>query len=375
MRQEVVHQTLFAQAARLRSLFQACRRYAAAAALVLLACGISYALQALLDYRAPLIFFVAASLIAAWYGGLGPGLVALIAGLLIGDYFFIPPVHRFGAYSPSDLALLMIYASVTSIGLAAITNLHNALQREEQARKWNRELEGRVRERTAELEAFCYSVSHDLRGPIRSIASFSQLLEEDYESRLDDEGKRMLHIVIQSASRMDKLLYDLLELSRLSRKDMQWQTVNLSALVQAFTDYLQKVDPKRKMEIVIAPNLTAQGDEALLRIALENLINNAWKFTGKRAEGHIEFGSELHDGKPVYFVSDNGIGFDMAHAAKLFGVFERLHTEADFPGTGIGLAMVQRVIGRHGGQIWAKAEPNRGATFCFTLPTTQPAST
>jgi light-regulated signal transduction histidine kinase (bacteriophytochrome) len=252
--------------------------------------------------------------------------------------------------------------------LAAINNLHHAREREEQVRQWNKALEQRIRERTAELEAFCHSLSHDLRAPLRVTTSFTQLLQEEYAVCFDEEGRNMLHTIIQSTQRMNQLLNDLLRLSNLSRKKMQRRTVNLSALVQGIAQDIQKSEPQRTTKFTITSNLTAQGDEALLRIALENLLGNAWKFTEKRADAQIDFGSEQQEGRQTYFVHDNGIGFDMTHATKLFGVFERLHPDAEFPGTGIGLAIVQRVITRHGGQIWAKAAPNQGATFCFTLP-------
>ncbi len=238
---------------------------------------------------------------------------------------------------------------------------------EMELKRWNRELEQRVQERTAELEAFCYSVSHDLRGPIRSIASFSQMLKEDCEAELNQDGREMLQIVIDSARRMDQLLFGLLALSRLVRTEMQQCTVNLSAIVEAIAADFRSSDPQRAVEFVIAPNLVAWGDERMLRVALENLLNNAWKFTQRCPQSRIEFGMELTEGHRAYFVRDNGVGFDMAYVGKVFGVFERLHSETDFPGTGIGLAIVQRVIARHGGTIWAKAVVNEGATFYFTL--------
>lgn len=229
-------------------------------------------------------------------------------------------------------------------------------------------IDRRVKERTAELEAFCYSVSHDLRAPIRRIAPFAQLVREGYEPCFDEEGKRMMQIIVQSSHRLDDLLNDLLGLSRLSLKEMQRQSVNLSASVQTITDGLRKAEPQRKVEIAIMPNLMAEGDQALLSIALENLLNHAWKFTAKRADGRIEFGTELHENQWAYFVRDNGVGFDMTHIDKLFGVFERLHSDGAFPGTGIGLAIVQRVIDRHRGRIWATSQADGGTTLYFTLP-------
>jgi PAS domain S-box-containing protein len=252
--------------------------------------------------------------------------------------------------------------------LAVLIDVTAQKRAEEQIRQWNKELEARVRERTAELEAFCYSVSHDLRAPLRRIASFAQIINEENKEAFTEEGREMQQMVIESANWMNQLTEDLLRLSRLSRSEMQLRSIDLSALVQGIAAGIQKHEPQRAAEFLIAPNLVAHGDERLLRAALENLLNNAWKFTGRCSRSRIEFGTEQHDGQPAYFVRDNGIGFDMAYAGKIFGVFERLHSDADFPGTGIGLAIVQRIINRHGGKIWAQGALNQGATFYFTLP-------
>jgi PAS domain S-box-containing protein len=251
--------------------------------------------------------------------------------------------------------------------LAVLTDVSAQKRAEEQIRLWSFDLEKCVRQRTEELEAFCYSVSHDLRGPVRRIASFSELLRDDSENLSPEERKEMLQIVIQSATRMDQLIHDLLTLSRLSHCDMQCQSTDLSALVEKVAIATRKNDPQREVEFIIRPDLVVLGDERTLEIALENLIANAWKFSRNRTPARIEFGVEEMDGCPVYFLRDNGIGFDMAYASKLFGVFERLHSDAEFPGTGIGLAIVKRVINRQGGEIWVKAAPNQGATFYFTL--------
>jgi PAS domain S-box-containing protein len=261
-------------------------------------------------------------------------------------------------------------------GLCAIVlDITRRKQAESQIEQASRELERRVHERTAELavvnqelESFSYSVSHDLRAPLRSISSFTQILREQSEGKLDEEEKQMLQLVIQSSRRMDELIQDLLSLSRVARSEMQRCPVDLSALVERIVTQIRRTEPQREVGFVIAPNLVVHGDERLLRIALENLLNNAWKFTGGCAHGRIEFGAEQQEGRLIYFVRDNGAGFDMAYAGKLFGAFQRLHSEAEFPGTGIGLATVQRIISRHRGQIWAKGAVNQGATFYFTLP-------
>ncbi|WP_150107302.1 sensor histidine kinase [Pedosphaera parvula] len=253
--------------------------------------------------------------------------------------------------------------------LAVLIDVTAQKRAEARIKQWNAELESSVRERTAELEAFCYSVSHDLRSPIRQISSFTELLREDYAPLFKEEGREMLRIVIQSAQRMDQLIHDLLALSRLSRCEIQRRPVDLSASLRQLAQQLQKDEPQRQVDFIIAPKILASVDERMLRVALENLLNNAWKFTRLVDRGRIEFGVKLHAGHPTFFLRDNGIGFDMAYAGKLFGVFERLHSASEFPGTGIGLAIVQRVINRHGGEIWAEGAINQGATFYFTLQT------
>jgi hypothetical protein len=218
-----------------------------------------------------------------------------------------------------------------------------------------------------ELEAFSYSVAHDLRAPLRSIDGFSQALLEDYAERLDEEGRQYLRYVRESAQHMAQLIDDLLALSRVTRSELRRERVDLSGLARAVLAQLQRTQPDRRVRLVIADGLSAAGDARLLRVAFENLLGNAWKFTGRRAEALIEFGLNGDAGEPIYFVRDNGAGFDMAYADKLFGVFQRLHSSADYEGTGIGLATVQRIVSRHGGRIWAEAEVDRGATFRFTL--------
>lgn len=218
-----------------------------------------------------------------------------------------------------------------------------------------------------ELEAFSYSVSHDLRAPLRAIDGFGQALLEDYAGRLDAEGRNYLERVRAGAQRMGTLIDDLLKLSRVTRAELNLEEVNLSVLAQEIAEGLRWREPQRQVEFDISPGLRARADARLLRIALENLLGNAWKFTGRRAEARIEFGATVRDGRPAYFVRDNGAGFDMAYAGKLFGAFQRLHGTTEFPGTGIGLATVQRVIHKHGGLVWAEGAVDQGATFYFTL--------
>lgn len=219
-----------------------------------------------------------------------------------------------------------------------------------------------------ELEAFSYSVSHDLRAPLRSIDGFSQALLEDYTDRLDAEGKDYLQRVRAASKRMAQLIDDLLGLSRVTRSEMHREAVDLSSMVQTILMDLRKTQPERQVTVSIAGGVVAEGDTRLLQVALENLLANAWKFTSKTSHTRIEFGVTEHNDEPVYFIRDNGAGFDMAYVGKLFGAFQRLHISSEFAGTGIGLATVQRIIHRHGGRVWAEGAVGQGATFYFTLP-------
>jgi len=218
-----------------------------------------------------------------------------------------------------------------------------------------------------ELDAFAYSVSHDLRAPLRSIDGFSQALLEDYAGRLDAAGQDYLQRVRAATQRMATLIDDLLDLSRVTRSEMTIAPVDLSELARELATEFTSGDPERHVEIVITPDVAVRADRGLLRVVLHNLMGNAWKFTGKRSDARIEVGVVAADGERAYYVRDNGAGFDMAYASKLFGAFQRLHRVTEFPGTGVGLATVQRIIHRHGGRVWAESAVGRGATFYFTL--------
>ncbi len=238
-----------------------------------------------------------------------------------------------------------------------------------------RESARRVRAINKELEAFAYSVSHDLRAPLRSIDGFSQILLEDYSDVLDATGKDFLARVRASSQKMGQLIDDLLKLSQLTRGEIVKRRVDLSRLAQEVVDELREEQVKQDVEVIIAPGLMAQGDQALLRVVLKNLLGNSWKFTGQDTHARIEFGAlppaEVEEDNEasgtVFFVRDNGAGFDMTFQGKLFGAFQRLHREEEFPGTGIGLATVERIIRRHGGRVWGKGRVGEGATFFFAL--------
>ncbi|HLX72936.1 MAG TPA: MASE1 domain-containing protein [Verrucomicrobiae bacterium] len=291
--------------------------------------------------------------------------------------------HGIGAFAIADenSSLLMLQtficvATLTALVLAAAVAERKSA--EEKFRRLSVELERRVGERTAqleginkELEAFCYSVSHDLRAPLRTIRGFSEVLLEQYLPHLDARGQDFLRRTCDAGVQMDKLIEDLLKLSRVTRGEIEHRRINLSAIANDIAGQLARSEPKRHVEFAIAPEVSANGDERLLRLVLDNLLRNAWKFTGKQPHPRIEFGRQNGESSP-FFVRDNGVGFDMAYAGKLFGVFQRLHSSAEFGGSGVGLAIVQRVVNRHGGRVWADAKTDSGATFYFTLPSAEP---
>jgi PAS domain S-box-containing protein len=248
------------------------------------------------------------------------------------------------------------------------------LRAEEEILRLNTELEQRVQQRTAQLEAttkemesFSYSVSHDLRAPLRALRGFTEVLLEVHASQLDSRGQDFLRRACAASFQMERLIEDLLKLAQVSRADLQAEEVNLSSLASDIASELASSDSSRSAQFVIASECAACGDPRLIRLALDNLLRNSWKFSSRRTDARIEFGKI--DGKePAFFVRDNGAGFDMAYSKRLFGVFQRLHASSEFPGTGVGLATVQRIVNRHGGRAWAVGSVNQGATFYFTLP-------
>lgn len=248
------------------------------------------------------------------------------------------------------------------------------IESQNEVRQINTELEHRVHARTLqlesanrELEAFAYAVSHDLRAPLRSMSGFSQILEENAPDALDERSRGYLRRIRDASLRMSTLIDDLLSLSRISRSEFVPRVTSLSQIVAEAAATIRDRYPEREVHLEIEPGMTVHGDTRLLRIAMENLLDNAWKYTAHTQSPQVKVGSQPSAEATVYFVQDNGVGFDMAYASKLFGPFQRLHAESQFPGTGIGLVTVQRIVARHGGRIWAHAELNHGATFHFTL--------
>jgi len=269
---------------------------------------------------------------------------------------------------------LMLYVLLKRFERKALAATSELLESQQQVQRMNTELEQRVAERTRqlesanrELEAFAYAVSHDLRAPLRSMSGFSQILYDSAPPQLDDKSRHYLRRIHDSSLRMSTLIEDLLSLSRINRSELTLRPVDLSQIAAESGATVRDRYPGRAVELTIEPGMTVNGDTRLLRIAMENLLDNAWKYSAGATPAKIEVGSQPTPEGRIYFVRDNGIGFDMQYAGKLFGPFQRLHSEAQFPGSGIGLVTVQRILARHGGRIWAHAEPDRGATFHFTL--------
>ena len=279
-----------------------------------------------------------------------------------------------GFFDEEEVELFDGLAADLSFALEAMARDEKRRAAEDELRRLSEELEQRVQERTqelraanAELEAFSYSVSHDLRAPLRAIDGFSQLVLSRYADRLDAEGRHALERVRAGSDRIGVLIDSMLELSRPGRRPLEFRDVDLSALAAEVVEELRAGEPERHVEVLIEPNVSAVGDKELLRIALQNLLGNAFKFTSPKPHASVQFGRTEHAGHTAIFVRDNGVGFDINDADKLFRPFERLHPESEFSGTGIGLATVQRVIARHGGRVSAQGAIGDGATFYLTL--------
>jgi signal transduction histidine kinase len=335
--------------------------------------------------RPLLILFVLPIIIVAYIGGLAPGLLATAIACGGVRYWFIPPKFSFAVAQKHDLAQ-WYFLVVNGVLISALNEaLHRAWQRVEDARRLeeesaaevqrlNAELEQRVQERTAELQAanqelegFAYAVSHDLRAPLRALSGFSQALREDCGDQLTGEAPTYLAQLELASRRMGELIDGLLTLARVTRGDLQRDVVDLTAVASRVREELSLGEPERSVDWQIAPALTCRGDARLLEVMLQNLLGNALKYSAGRDPAVIRVYTEATPAGTVFCVADNGAGFDMAHAAHLFRPFARLHRDDEFPGLGIGLATVQRIVHRHGGRIWAESAVGQGAVFRFTL--------
>jgi PAS domain S-box-containing protein len=288
-------------------------------------------------------------------------------------------LHKDGTKIPVDITLSSLESSEGLVVVGAIRDITERKQIEEELRRHRGHLEELVAQRTADLQAsntqlesYSYSIAHDLRAPLRAIISFSQILMEDTKDKLSAEDIAHLNRVITAGKRMSELIDDILELSRITRKEIHFISVNLSAITEDIIARLKQSHPDRNLHCHVQENLIVTGDARLLECALQNLLENAWKFTRDTTPAHIEIGALQHRDETVYFVKDNGIGFDKQYMEKIFQPFHRLHSPEEYEGTGVGLATVKRVIQRHGGRVWAESEKGHGATFYFTLPLKSP---
>ena len=308
------------------------------------------------------------TLLAIWLTRNLQHLVATTHAVAAGNYAVQAVVH-------SDDEIGRLARDFNAMSAAVRERTEQLQKRDEAISAMNADLTQRVRARTAELEAtnkeleaFSYSVSHDLRAPLRAVDGFSQALLEDYGKQLDATGQNYLQRVRAGAQNMGALIDDMLKLSRVTRTPLQPAAVDLSAMAREIVSQLRHNEPGRNVRIDIADGLGAHGDPGLLRVVLENLLGNAWKYTGKTTSAQISFDAERHEGRTIFRIRDNGAGFDMRYADKLFGAFQRLHSPHEFPGTGVGLATVARILERHGGRVWAESEPGKGATFYLEIP-------
>jgi len=356
---------------RLPRLLSAIQPYGLAVLAVSLALGAALFLQQFHFRVAAVPLFLFAVAIAAWYGGPGAGALGLLLSCLLFVYFFVEPIYSF-EIAPSELPYFIIFAS-----FAALITWFSAVRRrvERELMQTRDHLEKRGAELEAsnkELEAFAYSVSHDLRAPLRHMAGFSELLQKHSAAVLDDKSKRYIGVILESARKMGALIDDLLGFSRIGRAETNKTALSLTQLVEEALAEVRRDVTKRNIVWKVDKLPAAYGDRAMLRLALVNLIANAVKFTRTRTPAEIEIGyMEQTDNQVVIFVRDNGVGFDMKYASKLFGVFQRLHPTEAFEGTGIGLATVQRIAHRHGGRAWGEGLVGKGATFYLSIAKSQ----
>ena len=379
-----------------RSTFQ---RYAFAVAATASAILIRYWLDPYAGEKFPNAIVVPAITLVAWFGGFGPSLLTFVAGFLLSNWFFVSPRHSF---TPHGTDNLLSHVSSVFVALSIIffgrhmhlarkradANAHKAISHqrqleqevldrkraEEEVRRLNTDLERRVQQRTSELvaaneelESFTYSVSHDLRAPLRHVDAYAQMLEEDFGAQLPPEAQNFTKKIRQGSQNMRQLVDDLLHLSHLGKTELNRQKTPLNPMVAEVVNELKPETASRHIEWQLGDLPLAECDPGLMKQVFANLIANAVKYTRPREEAKIEIGQLKANGEITVFVRDNGVGFNMKYVNKLFGVFQRLHRAEEFEGTGVGLATVARIVRKHGGRVWAEAELNKGATFYFTL--------
>ena len=365
------------------------RSYGLAVACVATALGLALVAELQGVEQLPFPLFLMGVAAAVWYAGPGPGVLAIVLASLCFNYFFTHPQYTL-YIDPADRAYFVafvLFASMIGWFASRRRRIETALRRardeleaelaerkrrEEEIRRLNADLERQTIELQAtnkELEAFAYSVSHDLRAPLRHVAGYSELLQKHAAAALDEKSRRYVSMLLDSARRMGTLIDDLLDFSRIGRAEAHNTLVSLQQLVREIMSELERDTERRKIVWKVGTLPSVYGDRAMLRVAFVNLISNAVKFTSTRPEAEIEIGCvDGGQDEVVVFVRDNGVGFDMKYVNKLFGVFQRLHRPEAFEGTGIGLATVQRIAHRHGGRVWAEGAVDRGATFYFSAP-------
>lgn len=381
------------------------RRYGVAILGIIVAFALRWSVDKEFGNKHVFVTFIVATIVATWYGGLGPSVLVAAAGELLGCYFFLEPRHSLLVKNFPDTVLppILVQLCIIVFGYA----MHSARQRadanarqairhqkqleaevverkrvEDEVRRLNAELEQRVAQRTAELvainqelESFTYSVSHDLRAPLRHVDGYAQILEEEFGPQMPAEAQKFTKKIRLGSQNMGRLVDDLLNLSHVGKTELTRRWVALDSLVEEVLSEIRLESGSRQIKWDVGKLPLAECDPGLVKQVFFNLLANAVKYTRPRAEARIEIGENKNNGDSVIFVRDNGVGFNMKYSSKLFGVFQRLHRSEEFEGTGVGLATVARIVRKHGGRIWAEAEVQKGATFYFTLgAATNPAA-
>lgn len=375
-------------------------RFTAAAVAVLFAFAVRLSLTHLLGEKLPFAAFIVTTTLTVWYAGFGPSILTFVTGFVLANWFFLPPgQHAFALTNPANLGT-DISSSIVSVTIIMFgRSMHLARQRadahareaiahqkkleievmerkrvENEVRQLNATLEKRVEQRTAELvasneelESFTYSVSHDLRAPLRHVDGYAQMLEEEFGAQIPPEAQKFLKKIRQGSENMRQLVDDLLNLSHLGKMELSFRPAPLKPLVEEVVQDMKSETAGRNVEWLIGNLPVAECDAGLMRQVFANLLANAIKYSRPRAETRIEVGHLRANGELLIFVRDNGVGFNMKYVHKLFGVFQRLHRSEEFEGTGVGLATVARIVRKHGGRVWAEGELDKGATFYFTL--------